>query len=475
MRVTRFAAIRAGAWLLLLASRPVAIPARAAEPMPLTLEQVVSIGLERNVSLKASRAGLDASVWERRAALLAFLPTGSLSSSVTRVDENTFDQANQAQLGIVSLLDGLNQIPGVAIPPVQIDPFLYRNTYRTSLAVNQEFPLNLHLLAGSKLSSAGERMAKQMHRADEDGLILSLRQAYFRLIAARELVEVVEQGLASAENRRLLAGEREELGLISRAERMRWDVALAEARSLASGARNGAILAEMELNRLIDQPLETPLAPAPVADAELRLGRELAAGTPQEFAERVLAQSASAGALRAAGSAAEAGKLLAFSGLTPSLHFSFGYGWRDNDTFALDDYRSWSATALLRVPLLDLAGSAARYRKAAAEQRRADYETSNALDGLRLASHAAWHEVTRASESLSHRSSALLEAEETFAVMTDRYELGQTSEFDLVDVQTAVTATRAEAVRARFEHLTALAALESLLGGGAGGAGSSGD
>ena len=303
MRVQGVKARQGGAGLLLLllavllAPAPAPAEGSAAEPMSLTLESTVSTGLERNAALKASRAGLDASIWDRRASLLAYLPTGSFSSSVTRVDDDTFDQANQAQQGIISLIDGLNQIPGVATPPVQIDPFLYRSTYRTSLFVNQEFPLNLHLIAGSKLSSAGERIARQAYRTDRDGLILALRNAYFRLLATRELVDVAGQALASAENRKVLASEREELGLISRAERMRWDVTLAEARSLASSARNGAILAEMELNRLMDQPIETALVLDEIDEAELEFGAKLASGTAQDLAERVLAQSSSAIAL----------------------------------------------------------------------------------------------------------------------------------------------------------------------------------
>jgi outer membrane protein len=461
---------RAALAALLLLTLALASAGASAESMPLTLERTVSMGLERNEGLKASREVLAASVWDRRAALLAYLPTGSLTSSVARVDEDSFTQANQARDGIVAMIDGLNQMPGVSIPAVEIDPFLYRNTYRTNLVINQEFPLNLHLLAGDRLSAAGERIARLSLLTSRDALVLSLRRGYFKLIAARELVIVAEQGLDSAENRRLLAVAREELGSINRAERMRWDVTLAEALSQASSARTLAILAEMELNRMLDQPLETALDPSPIDADALAWGHELAAMTALDLAERIIAESASAGALRAAGSAVEAGKLLALSGLTPSLHFAFGYGWRVNDTIALDDYQSWSATALLSVPLLDLAGNGARYRKAAAEQRRSEYETSNAIEGLRLAAHAAWHEVARAKENRRHRDVAEREAEETFALMTDRHELGQTSEFDLVDVQTSLTAARAQAVRARFDYFTALATLESLLGSRDGGA-----
>ena len=439
-----------GALLILIA---LAASAGAEEAVSdLDLEEAIRLGQERNLGLKSSRAALEASTWEKRGSYLAYLPTGSLSSSVTRVDDNSFEQANQIQ----------QNLP----PEWEVDPFLYKDTYRTGITVNQEFPLNLHLLGGSKLARAAESAAREGFTADRDALVLGVRSAYFQLLAARDLLRVAEEGVASAENRNLLAAEREELGLIGRSERLRWEVALAEARSLLAAARNGAVLAEMALNQLLHQDLATGLTLAPVDEAAVAWGRDLSEMDPETLAGLVIERSPGASALKAANRAAGAGKTLAFSGLVPSLHFSFSYGWRENDTAALDDYESWSATALLNVPLLDLGKGAAQYRQAAAEKRKSDYETADALGGLRMAVHAAWHEAARARENRVHRETAERQARETFDLMADRYELGHISEFDFVDVQTALTAAQAEAVSARYDYFTALATLESLVGGG---------
>ena len=464
--------------LLALALAVTAAPALAASAAPapapparsLDLAETVRLALDRNLGLMARRAELQASVWETRSSYLAYLPTGSLSSSVTRVDDESLEQANQAAQGFGSLFELLALDPDLApyvagMGDVELEPFLYRNTYRTSITVNQEFPLNVHLLGGSKLARAGQRAARQGLLAERDQVVLDARRAYFQLLAARELVTVAEEGVASAENRQLLAREREELGMISRSESLRWEVALAEARSQLTTAANGAALAEMALNQLLDLDLRTPLVLAPAGEEAVAWGALLAESEPEALAGRVIDASPAARIIRAGGDAAAAGKLLAFSGLTPSLHFSVSYGWKENDTVDLDGYDSWSATAALQVPLLDLARNLAGYRKAAADQRRSEYASRDALEGLRLSVHAAWREVMRAREDLRHRETAEAQAKETFDLMQDRYELGHVSEFDLVDVQTAWTAARARAVAARYDVFIALAALESLLGG----------
>ena len=432
-----------------------------AEPA-LDLAEAERLALENNRTLRASQAALDASRWAARSSLLSYLPTGAFTSSVTRVDDNTLEQANQAQLGFQTILSNL----GIGPDQVAIDPFLYRDTYRSSFTVNQEFPLNLHLIGGSRLARAGERAARQGFLADRDALRLQVRQAYFRVLAARELLTVAEDGLAAAENHARLAAEREQLGMLNRADRLFWDATAAGARSDLAAARAGESVASMDLNRLLARPLDAPLELVPVADDALARAAALADEDPERLADRALYESPSARAIAAGDDAADAGRLLAMSGLTPSLHFSVNVGWRENDTAALDGYRSWSATALLNLPLLDLAGRWTDYRKAAADARRTHYAGDDAREQLRLAVRAACLEVTRSRESLAHREEAARQADATLALMQDRYTLGHISEYDLVDVQTADTAARAAAVQARYDHLAALATLESLVGHG---------
>ncbi|MCP4547393.1 MAG: TolC family protein [bacterium] len=427
------------------------------EPIRLDLDELVTMGLKRNLDLRAARADLAASTWAKRGSYIAFLPQGAISSSVTRVDDKTLEQSNQAMTGMARLFENMG------ISGIEMDPFLYRDTYRTSLTVDQEFPLNLHLLGGRRMAVAAEEASRQGLAVDRDQLILNLRSAAFRLLAARELVQVAEEGAISAENRLLLARDRTELGQINRAESLQWDVALADARSRLIAARNGALLAEMALNRLLGQDLRTPLEIV-VGDDHTGRGRVLYELGAEALAARVIGNSPGARALRAGKEISAAGKSMAFSGLIPSLHFQFKYGWRENDTLALDDYESWSATALVRIPLFDLGSGLAKYRQRAAEKRRSDLTTDSALEDLRLGVFSAWHEVQLCEESLRHHQYAEEQAQESFDLMSDRRELGHITEFDLVDVQTALTAARARTVSSRYNYYIALASLECLLG-----------
>jgi outer membrane protein len=437
---------------------PIEPPGLQAMPDVLSLDAAVTMAMESNPSLRASHAALDASVWASRKSWTAFLPTGSFNSSVTRVDEDTYIRSNAALDGMQMLFENLG------IPVGEIQPFLYRDTFRNSLTINQQFPLNVNLLGQRGLTGAGLRASEASHEASRAEMVLAVRRAYFGVLATREMHEVARKSVASAENRLSLAREKAELGMLPRSDVLRWETTLAEAQSGKLATSNGVRLAEMDLNRLLGRRLNAPLGLERVDEKSLARAGELAKTDPEILASVVSSESPMARAILAGADAAGAGKTLALSGITPSLHFSLSYGWQDNDTIELDGDNTWSATALVTMPILDLMGNYTSWRQAGADQRRAEYSSTDALEQLRLAAWASWLEVTRARQDLAFRQSAERQAQETFEEMESRYTAGQVAEFDLVDVQVGLTAARAQAVAAIYEYYGALAALESLAG-----------
>ncbi|MDP6796530.1 MAG: TolC family protein [Candidatus Krumholzibacteria bacterium] len=434
------------------------VPAVQARAEVLDLDTAMEEALRANLSYRAARAGHDAVLWEDRQSWLAFLPTGNFTSSITRVDEESYLRANQAIDGMIEFLEIMGIDPG------EIEPFLYRDTYRNSFTLSQQFPLNLNLVARKHLSGAGKEASLASLAFSRSDLLYRVRMAYLQVLASREMSRVAEANVRSAENRRDLAQEKLDMGLLARSDLLRWESTLAEARSGLLGARKGEVLAGMELNRLLGRDLGASLPLAEVGEADLSTALALSELDAELLTQRVLGQSPAGRAIQAGNRAAKAAKSMAFSGLTPSLHFQFSYGWQDNDTPELDGDNTWNATALLSFPVFDLSSNYASYRKAGAEQRRSEMESLEARENLRLATRATLLEVARARESLTHREKARDQAIDTFEEMESRYELGHISEFDLIDVQVARSAAEATAIAARHEYYGALFALEQLLG-----------
>ncbi len=425
----------------------------------LTLGGAVEIALQRNAGLNAADAAATASRWDLQRARAGFLPAGAFTSSVTRVDPGTFDRANQALSGMELMFEQLGIPPGT----IEIEPFLFEDTYSSAISVSQQFPLNLNLLADLRLSGALNRTSRYGYTAERASVVFETRVAFFQVLLARDLVDVAQRGLESAKKQLRVSTERESLGYISRSERLRWDVEVAKAESDMAEAKNGELLARMVLNQLLDFDLCEPVDAVPLEVSDFEYALALAAEEPETLVEKAAASSPAVLLQKSANEGAAAARLYALSALTPSLHFQGSWGWYANETLALDDEEIWSVTAVLNVPVFDLVGGFADYRKACAEKLQSDYETRAVVENLRMAVFAACFELERAEKSRKHLETAARHAEETYRDMEARYTEGHIAEFDLVDMQAVLSSARAGAAAAKYDYFTALAALEQLL------------
>ena len=378
---------------------------------------------------------------------------------MTRVDPGTYDRANQAVAGMELMFEQLGIPPG----SIEIEPFLYEDTYSSAFSVSQQFPLNLNLVADLKLSGALDRVNRHSLAAERTSIIFETRVAFFQVLLTGDLVDVAKRRLESAKKQLDAATERESLGLISRSERLRWDVEAAEAECGLVEAENSELLAGMALNRLLDFDLADHPDPAAVGESCFEYALSLAAAGPESLVEIAVNSNPVVLLRESANEGAGAAKLYALSALTPSLHFQGSWGWYANETLALDDDKIWSVTAVLNVPLFDLASGFAAYRKACAEESASGYETEAVLENIRMGVLAACFELDRATKSRKYLEIAALYAEETCRDMEARYAEGHIAEFDLADMQAALAAARAGAAAAKYDYFTALAALEQLL------------
>jgi outer membrane protein TolC len=244
-----------GAVLLSAAARP----ARAQGAGALTPDEAVRLGLERNAQLRAARADVAAaraSYEQVRAGRLpAIRAQGSYARLSTNIPPVTFS------------LPGLDS--AFTFQAVEL------NRYDAELSVVQPlftgFRLSHEIGAAAQDARAAQRGLEQQ-RAD---VALAIRRAYwdlYRALAVRDAVDAaigrVDQHLREVRND-LGAGSALARDLLA-AETRRSEVVLQRVET-----QNAVRVGQLELNRLIGQPLETPVHPT--GDTALGL---VAGGSP---------------------------------------------------------------------------------------------------------------------------------------------------------------------------------------------------
>ncbi len=443
-------AVLAGA---LVVATPVAL--EAAEL--LTLDRAVELAQENNLSLRAAREEYEAAKWSLVGARAALFPTVGFSSRVTRVDPETYRRANQS----------LEYIEGFG---VELEPFLYETTYETSFSVTVPIWNGGKLWAGVGAADAARDAALHAHDSRRRAVEVEAKSAYFDVLRAESLLAVARQAVDASRRKADAARLKLSVGLVARAELLRWQVQLASDEKAMAEAERALTIARTRLAEVLGVPLDREFALAGVSRAELDarvqrlewlLGDERIA---EDAARDLLAGNPDFLALGDATRIARSNLSIARGAFLPSLNASGSYGWKADDDIEPDDETAWTATLVLDLPVFTSFQNLSQYRTTkrsylAAVNRQEEGERAlvAALRNAVAALKASLAGLEAADREVAH-------AEELLKNVTSLHAQGLAPYTDLVDAMVLHSRSVAGRVNALYDCFIALAEVERLIG-----------
>lgn len=327
--------------------------------------------------------------------------------------------------------------------------------YSTALNVNQmvwDFGrTNANVAAAEALARSSET---DVVAADED-LALAVRAAFFTTLATEALAHAAADNTAAQHKHVDQARVQVDVGKrpVYDVTRARIDLGNAEVAELQ--ANNAVLQSRAELSHAIGSDVgQAPLAPpAPVpdtADPGVEAAVTRALGARPELAQVDARLAAQAAVLDAAGRA-----------YWPTIGANGQVNLRGAD-FPL--VYNWQLGAAVTVPILAGGGDAARIEEQAAalEALRRSREAV-ALD-VRLDVENQVLAVAEAKARVKLAVQVIEQAREAVRLSEGRYAAGAGSIVELVDAQTALTASEAQAIRAGFDLAVARARLQRAIG-----------
>ncbi len=411
----------------------------------LTFNEAWTLTRQHSPQRAAAQAQVDAARFRLQAAAGALLPSVTVQSSYARLSELDPTAFEIPGLGSLQM--------GEAIP----------NMYTNSVEVSQPLFTGFALTQARRAAACSLDAAQQDARLVEMDLEIALEQAYFGEVAAAGMLGAVMQGIATITAHRELVLKLEEVGLATHLDVTQADTRLAAlevAKVEVESARN---LARLATHFLTGIPLGTVFAIQETVDSR---------PTP-ELNPGVLLQEAYAArpellALAHMVDAADAMARIEAAALLPSVGAQFRYQYdRPNQRIypMVDEYDgTWDVSIGLRWTVFD--GFAALRRSQAA--RREHQALARQLDHVRdlialdVAQRAV--EVQAANGRVVASTAALRAAEEYLRVAKERYEVGDTTNTDVLDAQTAETEARVKLIQAQIDLRLASVRLMKSLG-----------
>lgn len=429
----------------LLAALVVLPMAAPAAPDPLSRAQAVARALERNPTVKRSLADRDGLRGRAKQARADALPEVSVYGSFLRYQDPGF----------------LNSPNIDQFPPELLQAFrpLASNLWDGNVALRQTL---WSFSLGKAMRAAGyaEHLGEENVRSARQDVALQAVFAYNAHLLALEQVKVAETVVRQKEKQLEMARNRRGAGVATDLEVLRFEVDLANARTTLLRLSGAADLARGDLNAVMVEPTDKPIEPTDSLEFV-----ETAADQKQVVAEAVSVRPEIQAVSWNEKIYDEAIGIYK-SDMQPRLDFSGAYGWsvRETPHFFEPNYKKWSLSVTLKVPVFDGWRTAGRVAQARADRARVgqdrvaletliDLEAKQAVDRLRVAAsvfHAAELNVTQARKALE---------------MTEaNYRLGAAITLDVLDAQAALTQAEFNRIEALHAHANARAGLRYVMG-----------
>lgn len=419
-----------------------ALPA-AAEP--LSRREAVARALERNPTVRRSLADRDGLRGRAKQAKADALPEVSVYGTFLRYQDPGF----------------LNSPNIDSFPPELLQAFrpIASNLWDGNATIRQTL---WSFSLGKAIRAAGyaEHLGEENVRSARQDVALRAVFAYNAHLLALEQVKVAETVVRQKEKQLEMARNRRGAGVATDLEVLRFEVDLANVRTTLLRLSGAADLARGDLNAVMVEPTDKPIEPTDslefveTAADQQQIVREAVSSRPEVKAvgwnEKIYEEVI--GIYKA--------------DMQPRLDFNGAYGWsvRETPNFFEPNYKKWSLSVTLKVPVFDGWRTAGKVAQARADRARVgqdrvaletliDLEAKQAVDRLRVAAsvfHAAELNVTQARKAVE---------------MTEaNYRLGAATTLDVLDAQAALTQAEFNRIEALHAHANARSGLRYVMG-----------
>ncbi|MGC8783390.1 MAG: TolC family protein [Armatimonadota bacterium] len=415
------------------------------QPSAFTLQDSIRIALQNSRSLRSvlqDERKANARVREARG---AGLPQLDVSANYRRLD-----RVPKAKFPSFDPITGTFTFNEIEIQPI--------DSGTATVSLSQVIDVSGVIRTATDAASLYSRIANLDVQRTRNEVVLQVKQAFYDVLRAQELVKVAEEALQNAEVRRKLAQAAVDAGVSPKLDVMRADAAVAAAQQAVITARNALQLAKAAFNnvlgRRVDEPVE--LIPADEPEPEMtdfnRYLQEALSKRP-ELIQANLGVSLSEKQI----TAAKRDQL-------PSLVVRGQWDFNLKTSTFQPRESSFTTIAALQFKIWDSGQTQGRVEQARADVDKAKVAVENVREGIALEVRSAYLSLQEAREKVAAAEKGLQAATESLRVARLRYEAGVSTQLELSDAELAYTQAEQNLVNARYDLRVAWARLEKAMG-----------
>ena len=432
---------------LLVLSIPGLLTAQQTQHLsPITLQQAVSIALEKNPEHKAALADTRAASSDLKEARSFLLPRVTFSETATRGNDPVYVFGSKLRQQRFTTADfALNELN----TPAPFGNFTTRFGGTWDL-----FDSFASWHAINRAERVKDAVGHQMERTDQE-IIFRVVDSYYGVLLAKKQLEVAEQSMKTAQAILDRSKDRFESGVVVESDLLSAQVRLATRKQELIRAQNSLALARAQLSTSVGLSAENEFDPD-----ETLVERSLPA-TPLEEAEKTaLEKRPDLRRIRSEEAAQQQSVSIAKSSFGPRVN-AFG-GWEaDNPTFvAAGGGNNWLAGIEVQFDLFEGGAKRARLSHERAMQEKVAAAKEMAIDATQLEVRRAYYDLDSARQQLEVARATIAESQESLRINQNRYDSGLSTITDLLAAEEAARRSQTDYWEAVYRYHTGYANLE---------------
>ena len=430
------------------------VPSR--DTLRLSLGDAVSIAMRQSDEVGIAAAQVDVADAQYGGARASLLPQLRLSTSYVHVYESARGQAVGTQ-------------------------FNQPNTYTGNLNLSQTLFQGGRLISATRAADELRKAARFDERERRSLLTLQVERSYLQVLFADRIAELQARNLTLASSRLVQVEQFERAGRAARYDVLRSRVERANIEPLAIQARNDLELALLELKRVLNVPVEQPVALVTKIDSASAAILLAAFPDTSSIADRASVRSAELNV-----AAKRLGISVARADFFPTVSVFFQSGYQAFPPIGQGFPRSFGALTTDACPAGSVAGRVCqnggffsdrqaglnlsmpvfdgfRVRSnldlAQAQARLAELQLRQEREAVSVDVARARAELRRSSAVFAARQQNAQEADEAFRLATLRFTRGLSTQLEVSDAQVALLTAQSTEARATYDLFLASADL----------------
>ncbi|MBL7149547.1 MAG: TolC family protein [Candidatus Cloacimonetes bacterium] len=413
----------------------------------ITLEESIELAKENNKELLAEKSAFRSADWSKKNALTNFFPKASFNSTMVRIDDETYDQANAPI-----------QIPEFGLEFPSMFP-VYKTSYTNDITVQQPIFNGGKVILGYQLAKLAKKQAYLALQSKEKDVSYAIASMYFGILKLQDLQTLSQKSLNSTLSHLETAQKNYNVGTAKKSDVLQWQVKMKNDETSLSEIENSIdelysfwqiLLGTEEAKEpsridVTEYDSET-LQYAVIEKNEL----EKAAG---EFLAEVEKTSPTIQTLELVGKMMGKNYCMAKGEFLPSLNLQFSYQFESDDKFDFDGEDNWNLVAALSVPIFTSGTNYSNLKKARYDLKKTQYETESARENYLVAAKNVFHKLITKARTVEDNKIALEFARENHKIINELYTQEMVTNSELLDAEAMLFGSEMNLVASYYDYI----------------------